>query len=78
MAFARPGQAFWTLVREVWDGALTGAGPFVERVPPGQPPRFMKMYEIEQDYLGRDLSDPALRDVARKRVLDLIEEYRTR
>jgi hypothetical protein len=76
--FARPRQAFWTLVREVWDGILTGDGPFVERMPAGQPPRFMKMYAIEQDYLGRDLSDPALREAARRRVLDLIEEYRAR
>jgi hypothetical protein len=77
-AFAQPRQAFWALVREAWDGVLTGTAPFVERLPAGQPPRFMKMYDIEEDYVGRDLSDPALRQAARARVLDLIEEYRAR
>ena len=35
--------------RETWDGVLTGQAPFVEAVPPGQPPRFMKMYEVEHN-----------------------------
>jgi hypothetical protein len=75
-AFARPRQAFWALLRETWDGVLTGAAPFVERTPPGQPPRFMKMYEVEKAYLGRDLADPAVRAEARGRILAIIEEYR--
>src|SRR5262245_10486754 len=52
--FASPRQAFWALLREVWDSVLDGAGPFVETVPPGGPPRFMKVYEVEEDYIGRD------------------------
>lgn len=74
--FARPRQAFWALLRETWEGVLTGRGPFIETAPAGQPPRFMKMYEVEEDYLDRDLSDPALRNVARERILKIIEEYR--
>jgi hypothetical protein len=77
-AFARPRQAFWTLLRETWDGVLTGSGPFVESTPPGQPPRFMKMYEVEEAYVGRDLADPAIRSAARARILDVIEAYRVR
>jgi hypothetical protein len=75
-AFAGPRQAFWTLSREVWDGVLNGAAPFVEKSPAGQPPRFVKMYEVEEDYIGRDLSDPALRREAAERILKVIEAYR--
>jgi hypothetical protein len=76
--FAKPREAFWALLRETWDSVLTGAGPFVETVPPGQPPRFMKMYDVEEDYIGRDLTDPAVRSAARERILKVIQEYRVR
>lgn len=75
-AFAVSRQAFWTLLRETWDGVLDGSGPFVERVPPGAPPRFVKMFEVEEDAIGTDLSDPATRDRTRKRILEIIQEYR--
>jgi hypothetical protein len=75
-AFAQSRQPFWILLRETWDGVLTGLGPFVETTPPGQPPRFMKMYDVEEDYLGRDLTDPAVRNAARERILKVIDEYR--
>ena len=74
--FARPRQAFWTLSRETWDGVLTGRAPFIETVPPGQPPRFVKMYEVEHDVLGRDLADAAERQATRERILAVIREYR--
>ena len=76
--FARPRQAFWTLLRQTWDGVLTGRDPFVERMPAGQPPRFVRVGEIEEDYLGRDLSDPGERSAARERILKIIEDYRER
>ncbi|MGH7343419.1 MAG: DUF6607 family protein [Candidatus Rokuibacteriota bacterium] len=75
-AFAGPRQAFWTVVREVWDEVLNGASPFVEKTPAGQPPRFVKMYEVEEDYVGRDLTDPSIRQAARERILKVIEAYR--
>jgi len=74
--FAGPRQAFWRVLREVWDEVLNGASTFVETAPPGQPPRFVKMHEVEEDYVGRDLSDPALRRAARDRILKVIEAYR--
>jgi hypothetical protein len=74
--FARPRQAFWALSRETWDGVLTGRAPFIETAPPGQPPRFVKMYEVEHDFLGRGLADPAQREAARERILAVIQEYR--
>jgi uncharacterized protein DUF6607 len=75
-AFAAPRQAFWELVREVWDDVLNGTGPFVEATPAGQAPRFVKMNEIEEDYVGRDLTDPAVRRAARERIVKVIEAYR--
>ena len=75
-AFARPRQAFWTVLREVWDEVLNGASRFVETAPAGQPPRFVKMHEVESDYVGRDLSDAATRAAVRRRILDTIEAYR--
>ena len=75
-AFARDRAAFWALSRETWDGVLNGAAPFVERTPPGQPPRFVKMYEVEEQLIGRDLADPAVRAEARARILRVIDEYR--
>ena len=75
-AFAAPHRAFWSLSREVWDTVLNGAGPFVETAPAGRPPRFVKMFEVEEAYVGRDLSDPSVRREARDRILKVIEAYR--
>ncbi len=75
-AFAQPREAFWTVLREAWDGVLDGARPFVERAPPGQPPRFVKMFELEDELLEKNLSDAAVRQATRERILKLIEEYR--
>jgi hypothetical protein len=77
-ASARPRQAFWALLRETWDEVLTGREPFVERTPAGQPPRFVKLWEVEADYLGHDLCDPHVRHAARERILSIIEAYRER
>jgi len=77
-AFAAPRRAFWSLSREVWDTVLDGAAPFVEKAPAGQPPRFVKMYEVEEAYVGRDLSDPSVRREASERILKVIEAYRVR
>ena len=74
--FARPRQAFWALLRETWDSVLTGRAPVVEVTPPGEPARFLKMYEIEESYLGRDLADPTMRHEARHRILEVIDAYR--
>ena len=77
-AFAAPRRAFWTLSREVWDTVLDGTASFVEKAPAGQPPRFVKMYEVEEAYVGRDLSDPSVRREASERILKVIEAYRVR
>jgi hypothetical protein len=77
-AFADPRQPFWRALRETWDTVLDGTEPFVERTPPGAPPRFVRMHAVEEDYVGRDLADPALREAARARILEVIEAYRAR
>ena len=54
---------------------LDGSGSFVERLPAGQPPRFVKMFQLEDETMGKDLSDPAIREATRKRILEIIQEY---
>ncbi|HUP34928.1 MAG TPA: DUF6607 family protein [Candidatus Limnocylindria bacterium] len=76
--FAERRRDYWALLRETWDGVLDGAGPFVERTPPGAPPRFVKMFEVEDDAIARDLADPAVRQAVRERILAVIEAYRAR
>jgi hypothetical protein len=75
-AFAERRRAYWALLRETWDGVLDSSRPFVERALSGQPPRFVKMFAVEEDAITRDLSDPATREAVRRRILDVIEEYR--
>jgi hypothetical protein len=36
------------------------------------------MYEVEEAYVGRDLSDPSVRREASERILRVIEAYRVR
>jgi hypothetical protein len=76
--FAERRRDYWALLREAWNGVLDGAGPFVERAPPGAPPRFVKMFEVEDDAIARDLADPAVRQAVRERILAVIEAYRAR
>jgi len=75
-AFSRDRAAYWGLLRENWDGVLNGAGPFVERTPAGQPPRFVKMFEVEEEFMGKDFTDPAVREAARARIRGVIDAYR--
>ena len=75
-AFAAPRRAFWTLLRETWDGILDGSKPFVDRTPAGQPPRFVRMFELEDQAAGRDLSNEQVRQATRREILDIIEQYR--
>ena len=77
-AFAERRRDYWALLRETWDGILNGSGPFVERVPAGQPPRFAKMFEVEEDAIAQNLADPAVRQAVRARILAVIEGYRQR
>jgi hypothetical protein len=77
-AFAQRRRDYWVLLRETWDGLLDGSGPFIERAPAGRPPRFVKMFEVEDDAIARNLADPAVREAVRQRILAVIEEYRAR
>jgi len=76
--FAERRRDYWALLRETWDGILDGSGPFVERAPAGRPPRFVRMFEVEDDAIAQNLADPAVRRAVRERILAVIEEYRAR
>jgi len=77
-AFAERRRDYWALLRETWDGILNGSGPFVERAPAGGPPRFVRMFEVEEDAIAQNLADPAARQAIRERILAVIEAYRAR
>jgi hypothetical protein len=78
LVFAERRRDYWALLRETWGAVLDGSGPFVERAPAGRPPRFVKMFEVEDDAITRNLSDPGVRRAVRERILAVIEEYRAR
>lgn len=75
--WAQPRRAFWDLVRETWDEILDGGSDFLETQPEGKPPRFAKMYEIEESYY-KILAEAGAKKKARQAILDVIAEYRAR
>ena len=74
--FVKQRKLFWGLLRETWDEVLTGNKPFVEKTVPGQPPRFAKVFELEDKLLSEDLSNEAVRKAAKEAILKVISEYR--
>lgn len=75
-AWMAPRRAFWTLMRETWDQELNGQAPVFEAIPAGQPPRFVKMGEIEEKYYKEDLKNPDVREKARAEMLQVIANYK--
>jgi len=74
--FAEVRRGFWDLLREIWDEVLNGKEPFTEQTPAGQPPRYAKVWAIEDEYLGSDMSNQSIRERAKAEVLKVIDEYR--
>ena len=64
--FVKPRLAFWTIERETWDQVLTGDKTFVE-LPPAkdQPSRYEQILELEDEYVKKNLADPAVAAEAR-------------
>jgi hypothetical protein len=75
-AFTQKRQSFWSLLRETWDEVLVGDRPFVEKAIPGQPPRFVKIFEIQEECVSKNLSDPATRKTVKDAILKVIADYR--
>ena len=55
---------------------LDGGKDFIEQVPAGAPPRFVKMGEIEDAYFTKIEKDATARAKARQDILDVIAAYR--
>ena len=71
--FVKPRLAFWTIAREAWDQVLTGDSTFVEIAPvKGQPSRYEQMMHLEEEYMKKNLADPAVAAEARAAVLKVI------
>jgi hypothetical protein len=75
-AFVAERRVFWDLLRETWDGVLTGEAPFVETQPVGAPPRYVRLSTLEAQYLAQDLRDPAVVAAAKAAILKAIDDYR--
>jgi len=76
-AFAEPRQEFWALLKDTWNDVYKEGKPFVEKpTVKGTPPRFAKMGEVEDAYVGKDLSNPTIRKQAREAILKVIADYR--
>lgn len=73
--FVNPRLAFWDLVREVWDGVLIGDRPYIEKAVPGES-RYMDISDLEEEYIQKDLTNPAIREAARAAILKATEKYR--
>jgi hypothetical protein len=74
--FVKPRLAFWTIEREIWDQVLTGDKTFVE-LPPAkdQPSRYEQILELEDEYMKKNLADPAVAAEARAAILKVITAH---
>ena len=66
---------FWQVLREAWDEVLIGDRPFIEKKSQGGS-RYSKILYLEDNYAGKNLSDPAIRLKAKNEILEVIGEYR--
>lgn len=69
-------KPYWDFLRETWEEVLDGGKDFVEQVPTGAPPRYVKMGEIEDAYFTKIEKDAGVRAKARQEMLDVISAYR--
>lgn len=74
--FAQTRNAFWSLLREVWDEVLIGDRPFIEKTIAGQPSRYQKIMELEDKYILQNLNNPATRQAAKNTIMQTIQAYR--
>jgi hypothetical protein len=74
--FVNQRKDFWALLRGTWDEVFTGDSDFIEQKPQGQPPRFVKMMKVEEEFANQDLSKAEIREKARDQILKVIREYR--
>jgi len=68
--FASERKVFWNLLRETWDEVFHGISSFQEFTPPGNPPRYVKITEIEKEFLKKPFTN------AKERILAIIRAYR--
>ena len=75
-AFVQKRLAFWLLMGQTWDKVLTGDGPFEDPPKSAQPSRYERFLEVEEQYVGKDLSNASTRDAAQAALLKIISETR--
>ncbi len=76
-AYTEKRMPFWLLLGQTWDGVLNGEKGFADPAKPVHPSRYEKIMDVEEQYLGRDLNDPALRAKIQKQLLKIIDENRS-
>ena len=63
-------------MRETWDGVLTGGRPLRGGDAAGRASALHEDVRGRGGDVGRDLSDPAIGNAARARIVEIIEAYR--
>ena len=75
-AYVQKRLPFWLLLGETWDQVLNGKQSFEEPAKPSHPSRYEKIMDVEEQYLGRDVTNPALREKIQKSLLKIISDNR--
>ena len=73
--FTKPRLAVWLLMRDVWNEVLLGDRPFSEKTVDGES-RYDDMMDIQDEYMQKDLANPAVRKAAHDEILGVINAYR--
>ena len=78
--FASPRRVlFWDVTREAWDEELKNVATWTDaKTPRGQDSRFMQIANMEETWIRKNLSDPAVRAEARAAVKQVIEATQAR
>lgn len=71
--FVKARKEFWSVLRETWNEVFKDGKPITEK--DIKPPRYAKMFEIEDTFIKQNLSDPNVRKQAKDAILKVIREY---
>jgi len=75
-AYAQSRKPYWSTLMEVWEEYLSDAQTYSEKSIVNGMPRFAAMYAVEEEFGDRLATEPALKDVVKAKIRQVIESYR--